>query len=128
MKIYIHNHSQENEELFQMKCLRKDVFVETDQGIYNLFFISAERLTEEIKTLISVNGYYIPENNLIAVDLVDQASIIRKCVEIGEKGINTFIPCVQQDVIILLNLSENEKNEYVNSHWDIFVNKNDLKF
>ncbi|MBQ9978368.1 MAG: hypothetical protein IJP20_01080 [Clostridia bacterium] len=127
MKIYCHDYSEANEALYEMKWFRKDIFVETSQGIYHMFFMAIGRLIDEIKHDVQTQGFYIPDDNLVAIDSVDQGSIIKQCIEIGEVGIDYFTPCVQENGIVYFNLSEGEKNMYIESHWDISVNKNDLK-
>ena len=118
MKIYQLIVTETDEELYLMKGFRKDIIVEINGRIFNLFLIDQLRFSQELEDSMEEN-VFIPETNTVVVKSVQTTNVLTQLTQIGEKVISCMMPCTQEGEKVFYNLSDAEKDVYLEFGWDI---------
>lgn len=126
MKVYQVFAAETDEELYLMKGFRKDIIVEINGQVYNLFFIDQLRFSQELENSMEEN-VFIPDTNTIVVKNVQMDNVITQLTQIGEKAISCMMPCVQEGENFFYNLSDAEKNVYIKAGWSISFSMQSLR-
>ena len=118
MKIYQLIATEADEELYVMKGFRKDIIIEINGRVFNLFLIDQLRFSQEFEDSREEN-FFIPETNTIVVKSVQTNNVITQLTKIGEKVISCMMPCTQEGERFFFNLSDAERDVYLESGWSI---------
>lgn len=127
MKIYRLKSFEHDEDMFLMKDLRNDIFIEIGGEIYSVFFIGRQRFIQEFDDEIS-GGYFIPNENTVVLNSIEQNAIVNQLAQIGEGKISLMKHCRQNGDSVFLNLTESEKRVYSECGWRTSFKKSELIF
>ena len=126
MKVYQLFATETDEELYLMKGFRKDIIVEINGQVFNLFFIDQLRFSQELENSMEEN-FFVPDANTIVVKSVQMNNIITQLTQIGEKVISCMMPCAQDGESFFYNLSDAEKDVYNKAGWRISFSMQSLR-
>lgn len=126
MTIFQLTDSVNDESLFVMKGFRKDIIVEINGQVFNLFFIDQHRFLQELDASME-DDFFLPETNTIVVKSVHIDNIIAQIIRVGENAIHCMMPCTQDGERYFFNLSNTERNVYLDAGWCISFSKKSLK-